>query len=349
MASAGVYDLLTDLNILSTPRLFMLAAVDMAIIGTVFVVGRFLRAIRENTRLVLSLADKNQELSGALERAEESTKLKSAFLANTSHELRTPLNSIINVPEGLLEEFVQRPFVVCAACACVFEAPENYVVKDGEKCPECGAAATLSTELRAVFSGDPEAAMRYLRAIQQSGRHLLAVVNDILDFSKLDAGRMVLHIENCALDEVLEKLSLTMTPLAEARSIQLNIGRVDPSERLDTDALKLTQLLMNLLSNAIKFSPEGSEVAVVVDTGADVVSFSVVDHGIGIAEADRDRIFESFLQLDNSHTRKVGGTGLGLAITKKIVLLMNGSLQVKSSEGRGSTFIVKVPRVQPQT
>jgi signal transduction histidine kinase len=199
-----------------------------------------------------------------------------------------------------------------------------------------------------VFSGDPDAAMRYLRAIQQSGRHLLAVVNDILDFSKLDAGRMVLHLENCALDEVLEKLSLTMTPLAEARSIQLTIGRVDPSERLDTDALKLTQLLMNLLSNAIKFSPEGSEVAVVVDSGADVVSFSVVDHGIGIAEGDRDRIFESFLQLDNSHTRKVGGTGLGLAITKKIVLLMNGSLQVKSSEGRGTTFVVKVPRRQAQ-
>ena len=278
--------------------------------------------------------------------------MKSAFLANTSHELRTPLNSIINVPEGLLEEFTQRPFMACSSCKSLFEAPEGYVAGAAEACPECASTGTLSMELRAVFSGDPDAAMRYLRAIQHSGRHLLAVVTDILDFSKLEAGRMTLHFEEAALDDVLEKLALAMEPLADTRRITLKVDRVDPSVRLETDAVKLTQALMNLVSNAIKFSPEDSEVAVVVVVAAASVSVSVVDHGIGIAEADRARIFESFLQLDNSHTRKVGGTGLGLAITKKIVEMMHGVLRVESTvtggdSALGSTFVIELPLRQP--
>ncbi len=346
MVVAGINDLLTDLSLVATPRLFTLAAVDMAVIGSVFVVSRFLRTMGDNVALLQDVEEKNAALTRALDRAEESTRLKSAFLANTSHELRTPLNSIINVPEGLLEEFAQKPFIVCGACASLFEAPEGYAVKPGDACPECGAVDVLKTELRAVFVGDPDAAMRYLKAIQHSGRHLLAVVNDILDFSKLEAGRMTLHLEEVPLADVLEKLALAMGPLAEARRIELKVASVPSTTMMRTDDVKLSQVLMNLVSNAIKFSPEDSVVEVRADVDDDTVTLAVVDHGIGIAEADRARIFESFLQLDNSHTRKVGGTGLGLAITQKIVGLMQGRLQVEATPGQGSTFVVVVPRRQ---
>ncbi len=348
MIAAGLNDLLTDLSLMTTPRLFTLAAIDMALIGSVFVVGRFLRAMSENARLLVSVEEKNRALSTALDRAEESTRLKSAFLANTSHELRTPLNSIINVPEGLLEEFVQRPFINCSSCQSIFEATEGYAVKPDEACPECGAKDVLRTELRAVFVGDPDAAMRYLGAIQQSGRHLLAVVNDILDFSKLEAGRMVVHVEDIALRDVLDSISAVMTPLCESRRLRLVVADIDADVRVDSDRVKLAQVLMNLLSNAIKFSPEDAVVEVAVDVSERVV-FRVVDHGIGIADADKARVFESFSQLDNSHTRKHGGTGLGLAITQRIVELLHGGLRIETTAGGGATFVVDVPRRAPAT
>ncbi len=226
--------------------------------------------------------------------------------------------------------------------------PEGYAANIDEACPECGARGTLATQLRAVFSGDPDAAMRYLKAIQHSGRHLLAVVNDLLDFSKLEAGRMVVHIEDARLPDLLEKLDLAMTPIAQTRGITLEFppdpSLVAASLPLRTDPTKLMQVLMNLVSNAIKFSPEGSRVTVRSALSADRLVLSVVDQGIGIASEDQARIFESFLQLDNSHTRKVGGTGLGLTISRKICELLGGSLSLQSAPGRGSTFEVSLPR-----
>ncbi len=345
---SGLNDLLTDLNVIAAPRLFTLSAIDMAIVGSVFVVGRFLRTMGENAHLLRDIEHKNAELVKALRKAEESTRLKSAFLANTSHELRTPLNSIINVPEGLLEDFVEKNLVRCSACDSVFEAAPDETIGARDACPECSLVGTLSLQRTLAFVGDPETATKYLHSIQQSGRHLLAVVDDILDFSKLDAGRMTLHVEDTELDDVLGKLELAMVPLADARRIRLVTDRPGAA-RLRTDPVKLTQVLMNLVSNAIKFSPEDSEVRVGVVVTDDDITLTVADRGIGIAPADQSRIFESFLQLDNSHTRKVGGTGLGLAITKKIVELMKGTLRVESAVGTGSTFTVVVPRWQPPT
>jgi len=122
------------------------------------------------------------------------------------------LDSTINIPEGLLEEFTRRVFMVCAGCGSVFDAPEGYKVTSTTPCPECKAPGTLKGESRWAFVGDPEASVRYLKSIQQSGPHLLAVANDILDFSKLEAGRMTLRFEDARAAEILEKLSLAMCP-----------------------------------------------------------------------------------------------------------------------------------------
>jgi signal transduction histidine kinase len=344
MAVAGLNDLMTDVGLLATPRLFTLAAADFGVLASLVIVARLLRTLRENTALVGDLGRKNQELGVALERAEEATRLKSSFLANTSHELRTPLNSIINVPEGLLEEFSQRTFAVCGACSCVFDTPDAWQPDPNAKCPECRAVGTLNAETRWAFDGDPGAAVRYLKSIQQSGRHLLLVVNDVLDFSKLEAGRMELHVETTRVADVLEKLSLAMMPLAQSKRLALTMDLDNPDAEMETDPLKLTQVLMNLVSNAIKFTPDDGKVDIRARAANGRVTFDVVDTGIGIEEKDLQRVFESFLQLDSGHTRKYSGTGLGLAISKKLVDLMDGTLRVKSTPGVGSTFSVDVPR-----
>ncbi len=349
LSIAGVNDLLTDLGLINSPRLFTLAAADMGFLAFLVIGGRVLRSMQDNVRLLGEVEAKATDLTAALERAEESTRLKSAFLANTSHELRTPLNSIINVPEGLLEEFIRRVFMVCNHCESVFDAPEGFKVTPTTPCPECKTVGTLKEESRWAFNGDPEASVRYLKSIQTSGRHLLAVVNDILDFSKLEAGRMTLRFEDARAAEILEKLSLAMMPLAQPRGITLAVDTPDATVRLQTDPLKLTQVLMNLVSNAIKFSHDNSVVEVrVTSPDADTLAFSVVDHGIGMADKDLNRIFESFLQLDSSHTRKYAGTGLGLAITRKLTELMGGTITVESTLGQGSSFTVTLPIKTPE-
>ncbi len=113
---------------------------------------------------------------------------------------------------------------------------------------------------------------------------------------------------------------------------------------------KLTQVLMNLLSNAIKFSHDQRVVEVRVNQpDGDTIAFCVVDHGIGMADKDLKRIFESFLQLDSSHTRKYDGTGLGLAITRKLTELMGGTITVESTVGAGSSFTVTLPVLPPDS
>lgn len=346
---AGVNDLATDLGVVATPRLFSLAAADMAIMTTVVIAARFLRSLRENTALLKTLEEKNVALVAALDRAEETTRLKSAFLANTSHELRTPLNSIINVPEGLLEEFALRSFIVCSGCGAVFEASAEFQRSDATAttpCPECGEQK-LTEETRWVFTGEPEAAVRYLKSIQASGRHLLAVVDDILDFSKLEAGRMTIRHAPARVSEILKKLDLTIRPIAEQRDITLVISPPADDVSFETDALKVVQVLMNLASNALKFTEDGTRVDVRASTTEHHVRFEVEDRGIGIAPADVDKVFESFRQLDSGHTRKFSGTGLGLPIAKNIVGLMGGTLDVKSVLGEGSTFTVTLPRARP--
>lgn len=340
LVAAGVSDLLTDTGALSNPRMFIYAAADMAIITTLVIVARFLRTLKENIDLVGAL-------KGALERAEESTRMKSAFLANTSHELRTPLNSIINLPDGLLEEFVHQRFAVCAACTATFEAEDDFVLKTDAACPDCGAAG-LSEEKRWVFAGDAESAVRYLKLIETQGRHLLGIVNDILDVSKLEAGTMAMRFEPARVTELLHRVEAAMRPQAQQRSIDLVVALPDEVEAvIETDSGKLAQVLMNLVGNAIKFSEDGKRVdlrARVAGIGdAARLVLEVEDRGIGIAAADVSKIFESFLQLDSSNTRKFAGNGLGLPISKKLVTGLGGTIDVVSRPGVGSTFIIRLP------
>ncbi|HKU44807.1 MAG TPA: 7TM diverse intracellular signaling domain-containing protein, partial [Polyangiales bacterium] len=307
------------------------------------VMRRDLQAL--NTRL----GDNVQQLQHALERAEDARRAKSEFLASVSHELRTPLNTIINVPDGLRDEFRPMPGVTCQPCGTSFELEPGEVPELGAPCPECGATGGLSLTEHYVYRGSPQRTLRYLDQVVRSGNHLLEVVNDILDVSRLEAGQMSLHKQPVDMRALFERVVAPMAGLAERQGVALQIRPLPEPCMVYGDATKLGQILINLIGNAIKFSDGRGKVQVEVHAaGADFV-FSVRDEGIGISKDDQARIFESFVQAEAGGTRRFGGSGLGLAITKKLVLLHQGEIWVESELGRGSTFYVRLPalRVSP--
>ncbi len=342
----GLNDILTDLGVIATPRLFTLGGGNLAAFASVVAISEFVRIYRHNDELTSTLRERNEELADALLEATESARMKSEFLANTSHELRTPLNSIINIPQGLIDQYERVAAIQCGACGELFEPEEGEAIDASVSCPSCGEVGQLSATEALVGDDDPEETVRYLSAVVASGKHLLAVVNDILDFSKIEAGRMDLVLEPVDVGPLLDELEQTMGPLGTARQITLRITRGEGATELEADRVKLMQILVNLVSNAIKFSDEGGEVLVGAAVRDEQVVFTVTDHGIGIAPEDQARIFESFHQVESGHTRRFSGTGLGLAITSKLVDLHGGELSVSSTVGEGSTFTVALPRVR---
>ena len=177
-----------------------------------------------------------------------------------------------------------------------------------------------------------------------AARHLLAVLDDILDFSKIEAGKLTLAPHDFALDRLADQVCQLVSPRAAEKGLEL-VLRIAPGLPLwrHGDDLRLRQVLLNLLGNAVKFTESG-HVSVRLDRlpGA-VVRFEVADTGIGIAEAERARIFQAFEQADGSTTRRFGGTGLGLAISHALVAAMGGTLAVHPAPGGGSVFRFDLP------
>jgi len=179
-----------------------------------------------------------------------------------------------------------------------------------------------------------------------SANNLLAVINDILDISKIEAGKLELQSDIFPLRYILENLVRSMSVMADKKGISLALeASPDIPEFVLGDSGRLTQVLNNLLMNAIKFTDEGSVRLVAFPCEVTVddvcISFSVTDTGIGISEKDREYIFNAFSQADNSTMRRFKGTGLGLTISLRLVEMMQGTLEVESREGEGSTFSFK--------
>lgn len=183
----------------------------------------------------------------------------------------------------------------------------------------------------------------YTETVNHSAEALLDVINDILDFSKIEAGRM--EIEHVAFDlrTVVEGASELLAGAAQAKGLELTVSIADDiATFVYGDPVRLRQVLLNFVGNAVKFTEVG-EVAIQASLvenfdNRQLVRFEIVDTGIGIREADKHRLFQSFSQVDTSSSRVHGGTGLGLVISKQLVELMDGEVGFVSSEGKGSTF-----------
>ncbi len=183
----------------------------------------------------------------------------------------------------------------------------------------------------------------YVRKIQQSGQHLLAIINDILDFSKVEADKLTVEAIDFELEHLMGNVATLVADKATAKGLELvfDVGR-DVPPTLVGDPLRLGQVLINYASNAVKFTESGGiDVVVRVrQRSAEhvLLHFAVRDTGIGLDKQQTAQLFQSFQQADASTTRKYGGTGLGLAISKKLAVLMGGEVGVNSEPGQGSTF-----------
>jgi CheY-like chemotaxis protein len=187
--------------------------------------------------------------------------------------------------------------------------------------------------------------------VQESAEHLMHVIDDILDFSKIEAGKLHMESVPFELADVLEQALAIVGPAATRQGLVLraDLPRV-PLPPLLGDPHRLRQVRINLLGNAVKFTKTGGVTLRLspreVANGSAAVRIEVIDTGIGIEPAARERLFRAFEQADGSMTRRFGGTGLGLAITRQLVELMGGQVGVTSEPGAGSTFTIYLPAHQ---
>jgi PAS domain S-box-containing protein len=186
----------------------------------------------------------------------------------------------------------------------------------------------------------------YLRTINSSGKHLLALINDVLDLSKIEARQLQIERVRCSPHKVIAEVVSTLRVRAQERGIALDYHwTTGVPEAIETDPYRLMQLLINLVGNAIKFTERGSVtiIASVETIGNDgQLKLAVRDTGVGIPAGNLQDIFDPFVQADSSVTRQFGGTGLGLAISRKIAEALGGEVTVASQVGVGSTFTATV-------
>lgn len=264
---------------------------------------RLLQTLSTSLTAVIQNLQLVDELQRSNERLREIDQMKTNFLAAMSHELRTPLNSIIGFSRVILK----------------------------------GIDGPISEMQR-----------QDIQTIHDSGKHLLGLVNDILDQAKIEAGKMELVKEFFDLEAVIKGVMSTAKGLTKDKPIQLFTEMQSELPAAFGDEFRTRQILVNLVSNASKFTHEGSitlnaYVAPDKKDGRSMIVVSVADTGIGIAEQDLSRIFESFQQVDNSTTRSVEGTGLGLPLARSLAELQGGDMWVESMLNSGSTFYVTIP------
>ena len=260
---------------------------------------------QQKRTLEQQIIDRTQDLRDTLIAAQSASRAKSEFLATVSHELRTPLTTIIGMASTLLRYQTQQ----------------------------------------ATYTLTPQKQTEYLQTIRDRGDHLLALINDILDFSEVEAGKTILQIQKFSLTQLAQQTIQLLQEKADAKQVELGLELLpEPSPFwVQADPQRIQQICLNLLSNAIKFTPSHGRVTLRIRLDRDIAILQVEDTGIGIAHEQRSFLFQKFQQLDTAYDRKYEGTGLGLALTKQLVELHNGTIEVDSTLGEGSTFTVFLP------
>ena len=243
------------------------------------------------------------QLRLARQAADTANLAKSQFLANVSHEIRTPLGVIMGFADFILDPEQSRS--------------------------DCSLSA---------------------QTIKRNSEQLLELIDELLDLSKIEADRIEIEVVSFSLQNLLKDICTLMGFKAHEKGIRLNfIHAASMPDYIETDPTRLRQILINVIGNAIKFTETG-EVQIEIKAWHDrnesdqsIVAFMVRDTGVGLSREARGKIFEPFVQADNSTTRKYGGTGLGLALSRRLARLLGGDVTLaESSPGEGSTFVVTI-------
>ncbi len=188
----------------------------------------------------------------------------------------------------------------------------------------------------------------HVRTIRRNGEHLLRIINDILDLSKIEAGKMTVESTGCSPARIVAEVAAAMRVRAGGKGIGLDVDYCFPlPEVIQSDPLRVRQILMNLIGNAVKFTEQGRVVVALRAEGVDgrspSIRIEIADTGIGMTPGQVSALFRPFNQADTSTTRKFGGTGLGLTISKRLAGMLGGDLSVTSRPGHGSVFSVTLP------
>jgi two-component system cell cycle sensor histidine kinase PleC len=200
---------------------------------------------------------------------------------------------------------------------------------------ESGMFGPLGAEKYGEYCGD----------IRASGQYLLDVINDVLDMSKIEAGRIRLDFEDIELDHILSDALRVVSARAQDKHLAVH-SRIAPALHLHADRRALKQIMLNLLSNAVKFTPDGGRITVRGRQSERGAVICITDSGIGIAKDALTKLGRPFEQVENQHTRSHQGSGLGLAIAKSLVELHGGAMRIRSTLGRGTAVMVRLP-VEP--
>ena len=198
--------------------------------------------------------------------------------------------------------------------------------------------------LNGVSGAITDAQRKSLSRIDSNSRHLLALINDILDITRIEAGRMPLNLATFAIPELIDEVMSELEPIIKRSNLAVSARITGKLPTLKSDRQKVKQIVLNLLSNALKFTPAGSvKIKASYDARGRSVTIAVTDTGVGIGPEDQAKVFEDFRQLDSSPARGYGGTGLGLSICRRLAQMLDGSIELNSEPGVGSTFALRLP------
>ncbi len=323
---------------------FLLSAIALCILGATFIM--FVKGLLEDLNILKAAT--NQQGSGDLSvRVQELTYDELNRVGQTFNSVAEELQRRQTVLQAQRDELT----AVNAALEEANQARSQFL-------------STMSHELRTPLTSiigfsqmlldDAEQAdwnqqqQNDLKRILKNGQHLLSLINDVLDLSKIEAGRMVVSYSQIDVRDLLTSVVEETQSIAIAHHLVLRAEVEDGIDILESNPLKLRQILLNLVSNALKFTEQG-EVTVSArrvispEQEGDRVALAVKDSGIGIPAEMQARVFEAFYQVDGTYTRKAGGTGLGLSIVSQLTTLLGGTIAVKSAPGQGSTFTVTFP------
>ena len=208
-------------------------------------------------------------------------------------------------------------------------------------------AVGLLAEALASASDEPEEVKRFAKRLTRESERLAGITAEIIELSRLQSGDPLTSAERIDVQAVIGQAVDRNRVAAESHRISLVTSGKIRAEVFGDQQLLVTAV-HNLISNAIQYSPDGSRVGVGVSAGDGVVEISVTDQGVGIPEAERDRVFERFFRVDVARSRNTGGSGLGLAIVKHVVQNHGGDVRVWSQVGRGSTFTIRLPEASQE-